>query len=149
MYTYPDWIDQATVVEEPEWTSNYQRLDNQSIVMQAREGINSDLFWEVNKYTGIKHDYLSKYLQVSLKTIQRYGAEQKSFDPVKSEQLLKIAALFKKGDELFGSRAGFARWLSKPAVAFGQEQPIAFVATPGGIDLLLDELARIEYGDLA
>jgi putative toxin-antitoxin system antitoxin component (TIGR02293 family) len=70
-------------------------------------------------------------------------------DAVTSEKLLKLFALYNKGSEVFGSLDAFTDWLSKPAYGIGSQIPQDIIDTMTGIDLIHDELVRIEYGDLA
>lgn len=63
--------------------------------------------------------------------------------------MLKIMALFQTGESVFGSADAFRRWMDKPAYGLGSQIPFDLLHTSGGIDLIMDEVVRIEYGDLA
>ncbi|MBK7098856.1 MAG: DUF2384 domain-containing protein [Sphingobacteriales bacterium] len=43
----------------------------------------------------------------------------------------------------------FKLWMSSPVMALGNKMPKEFLDTSMGIDLLMDELGRIEYGIFA
>ena len=58
-------------------------------------------------------------------------------------------ALFEKGTEVFGSQEQFQCWMEKPSYGLGEQIPADLIVRSGGIELILDELIRIEYGDLA
>ena len=60
-----------------------------------------------------------------------------------------ILELYAKGTRLFGSVEGFNRWLSKPNYGVGFAVPYHLLLTPEGPALVLDELVRLEHGDLA
>jgi putative toxin-antitoxin system antitoxin component (TIGR02293 family) len=60
-----------------------------------------------------------------------------------------MKALFEHGTDVFGSVESFRRWLDKPAYGLDNQVPFALLHTSGGMDLIQDELIRIEYGDLA
>jgi putative toxin-antitoxin system antitoxin component (TIGR02293 family) len=92
---------------------------------------------------------LADLLHVSLKTFQRYRKDNKRLNPAISEHLLKLLALFQQGNEVFGSIDSFNRWLKKPAFGLGNQIPLELLETSGGIDLVMDQLLRIAYGDLA
>jgi uncharacterized protein (DUF2384 family) len=64
---------------------------------------------------------------------------------LESEHLLKLIALFTKGEELFGKVDEFNYWLQKPFWD-SQEKPIDWLITPGGVDLISDELERLAHG---
>ncbi len=60
-----------------------------------------------------------------------------------------LKALNQKGESVFGSAHAFRRWMDKPAYGLGGQVPFVLLHTSGGIDLIMDEVTRIEYGDLA
>lgn len=119
------------------------------LVSQAQDGISTDAFFDIISISGLSKEELSGLLDVSFKTIQRYQKEGKKLSALNSEQLLKMIGLYQKAEEIFGSIEPFDRWLRKPAIGMGGKHPLTFLQTSGGIDLLLEELHRIEYGALA
>ena len=74
---------------------------------------------------------------------------KKKLNPMQTELILKIRSLFRAGIELFGDLDEFRNWLSKPAFGLGNHVPLDYFHTSGGLDLVFDELKRIEFGDLA
>lgn len=115
----------------------------------ARTGINVSAFFDLKNISGLSNQELSSILDLSFKTIQRYQKERKKLNAMNSEQLLKLIGLYQKAEEVFGDINSFNRWLRKPAAGLGNEQPFSFLQTSGGVDLVRDELLRIEYGALA
>ena len=124
-------------------------LDRTSLVFSALKGVPATQFFETADLTGYKREQLAQVFDTSLKTFQRYEREQKKLNPQDSEKVLKIMALFQNGESVFGSAAAFRRWMDKPAYGLGNQIPFSLLHTSGGIDLILDEVIRIEYGDLA
>ena len=61
------------------------------------------------------------------------------------EHLLKIIALFEKGEEVFGSIDEFNYWLNKPFWN-SHETPLGWLNTSGGVDLVTDELDKLSQG---
>jgi putative toxin-antitoxin system antitoxin component (TIGR02293 family) len=57
--------------------------------------------------------------------------------------------MFKKGEEIFGNQEEFQKWIEQPAYGLGFRVPKSMIQTSSGIDLVADELTRIEFGDLA
>lgn len=53
------------------------------------------------------------------------------------------------GEAIFGSVATFKNWLNMPAYGLGNQIPYSLLKAIGGIDLIDDELCRIEFGALA
>lgn len=123
--------------------------DRNKIVLLAMKGIPAAAFFETVDLTGYKKDQLAEVFNTSVKTFQRYEREAKNLNPQDSEKVLKIIALFDKGADVLGSVESFRRWMDKPAYGIGGQIPFDLLHTSGGIDLIMDELVRIEYGDLA
>jgi putative toxin-antitoxin system antitoxin component (TIGR02293 family) len=123
--------------------------DRNRLVMAALRGVPALLFFDVADQTGYRREQLAEVFDTSLKTFQRYEREARNLNPQDSEKVLKIQSLFAKGEEVFGSLTAFRRWMDKPAFGLGGQVPFSLLHTSGGIDLVMDELVRIEFGDLA
>ena len=123
--------------------------DRTTLVILALQGVPATRFFEIADLTGYKREQLAEVFDTSLKTFQRYEREQKKLNPQDSEKVLKIMALFQTGESVFGSAGAFRRWMDKPAYGLGNQIPFELLHTSGGIDLIMDEVMRIEYGDLA
>ena len=85
----------------------------------------------------------------SLNTLQNYREKKTTLDVATSEKLLKLFALYSKGAVVFGLLDSFTEWLSRPAYGIGNQVPQTLLDTMTGIELINDELGRIEFGDLA
>lgn len=120
-----------------------------TLVQTANKGINSEEFFKFADLSKQNPSLLSGFLNLSLKTLTRYRRSKKKLNPDKSEQLLKWIALYLKGISIFGKIDSFNNWLKKPAYGLGSVIPLNLMNTSTGIDLILEELQRIEHGDLA
>jgi putative toxin-antitoxin system antitoxin component (TIGR02293 family) len=121
-----------------------------SIVRGANQGVSSMIFTELVEISGINRNFLAEEVfDVSLKTMLRYQKERKKLNPRNSEIALKLLKLLNKGMEIFGTIDTFISWLNKPAFGLGEQIPIKFMNTNTGIDLIEEELIRIEFGALA
>jgi putative toxin-antitoxin system antitoxin component (TIGR02293 family) len=120
-----------------------------TMVNQAQNGVDASAFFDILKISDLSKEELSSLLDLSFKTIQRYEKDGKKLNALNSEQLIKMIALYQKAEEVFGSVESFNRWLRKPAAGLGNQKPLPFMQTPGGIDLIREELIRIEYGAFA
>lgn len=123
--------------------------DSFSLVMAAREGIFARIAFEVADLLQLHLNQMADILHTTTKTLQNYRQSKKKLSPAHSEQTLKLFALQLKGKEVFGVAAAFRRWLEKPAYGLDGQVPLALLETSGGIDLVMEELERIAYGDLA
>ncbi len=126
-----------------------QVLNRPALVVAALAGVPAALFFDLADLTGHRREQLAAVFDTSLKTFQRYDREHRTITPQDGERLLKMKALFEHGADVFGSVDSFRRWLDKPAYGLDNQIPFVLLQTSGGMDLIQDELIRIEYGDLA
>lgn len=119
------------------------------LTMAALKGTKSGLYSDVIALTGFSRDLVAGWLDISTKTLMNYEKQSRQLNPASTELLLKIILLFEKGMKIFGEKIQFTRWLEKPAYGLGGFVPLEMMRTSGGVDLIIDELTRIEYGDLA
>ena len=121
--------------------------DNFAIVAHSMGGVDIDVFLDLVAISGLSEQELAENIVgISLETIQENDTK---LNPRNSEMTLKMLVLYKKGIEMFGEIDSFNRWLLKPAFGLGNQIPYNLLNTVTGIDLIFEELIRIEYGDLA
>lgn len=120
-----------------------------ALVMRAAEGLTISFFDEIIKLTLLTKNQLAAFIDATPKTIDNYRVRRHKLGRLESEQLLQLLSLYKKGQEIFGDSEDFNRWLKQPAVGLGGILPFELLYTPGGINLVMEELLRIEYGALA
>jgi putative toxin-antitoxin system antitoxin component (TIGR02293 family) len=121
-----------------------------NIMISSKLGVSPQVFDDIINISGLGRTYLAEEIfDMSLKTIMRYQKDNKNLNPRTSEVALKLLNLLKKGIGVFGSSPSFKAWLNKPAYGLGDELPLHLLNTITGIDLIEEELIRIEYGALA
>lgn len=121
-------------------------LDNPvKMALLARQGVAAVLFYSFAHSIKMPEKTLAHLLHTHPRTISNYRDQQKKLNPIESEHLLKLVALFIKGEELFGNVDEFNYWLQKPFWN-GSEKPIDWLITPGGVDLVSHELGRLAHG---
>jgi putative toxin-antitoxin system antitoxin component (TIGR02293 family) len=128
--------------------NRFQSLDLQNgsgIVLAARKGIKPKIFFEFADSINMPEKKLALLINISSRTIHNYKDQQKPLEPIQSEHLLKLIALFGRGEDIFGNIEEFNYWLQKPFWN-SREKPIDWLTTPGGVDLVMDELARLSHG---
>jgi putative toxin-antitoxin system antitoxin component (TIGR02293 family) len=95
---------------------------------------------------GLQQKETAELIGVSVRTYQR----QKSTTPITnaaSENVLKLAELFQLGLNAFDNdEKALVSWLNSPIPALSNETPIRMLSSSLGIDLVKEELLRIEYG---
>lgn len=128
---------------------NSKLVDAVELVKLSRKGIAISLFEEIVKSSSFTIKEWSKFLHLTERTIQRYRKENRKFETLQSERIIEIAKLQVKGKEVFGSKAYFDDWMNSKIIALGNIKPVELLDSSFGIDMLMDELGRIEHGVLA
>ncbi len=129
---------------------NKETQNDLTIVKYARYGVNPIIFFDLLALTTKNKEQFADYVfSTNLKTLTKYKRENKNLSPRNGETALKLVVLYKKGIEVFGDLENFNRWLDLPAFGLNLQIPYEMMNTITGIDLIVDELVRIEYGDLA
>ena len=91
----------------------------------------------------------ASFLHISERTLQRYKKDKKAFDSLQSERIMQIVLLQKFGTEVFGSEENYSTWLISNNVALGNCLPKSLLDNTFGIELVKNELGRIQHGVLA
>lgn len=136
-------IEELTTIDA---TDDKRLLD---LIDLARKGIDFNSFISIVVKSPFELDEWSRFLHLSGRTIQRYKKEKKTFSTLQSEKILEIAILYKKGNEIFGEREKFYSWLDSQNVSLGGIKPREILDSTFGLELIKDELTRIEHGVLA
>ena len=116
------------------------------MVEEAASGVPASAVFDLIQLTHLNKSFFAGMLNLSTKTLDRYRQGEKHLNPSSSELMLKLFSLFKKGEEIFGNTSEFQKWIEKPAYGLGLKVPKELMRTSAGIDLIMEELIRIEYG---
>ena len=120
-----------------------------SIVEEALVGIYATGVDDVIKISGYDKSQLETIMDTSYKTYDRYKKDKKRLNPDQSERILKLLALFSFGAKVFGDNKALASWMKKPATGLGNIIPDEAIKTITGLDMVMNELTNIAYGNLA
>jgi putative toxin-antitoxin system antitoxin component (TIGR02293 family) len=145
-----DDLNEIGKVMDPEIT--YGSLSDNDIytfMSAARKGIKYSKFLEIANLSPFDILDWSSFLHLSERTLQRYKKEQGTFDVLHSELIIQLTLLFKYGNEVFGNKDYFNTWLNSVNLALGSIKPKQLLDSYFGIELIKDELTRIEHGVLA
>jgi len=111
----------------------------------ARRGVSKSAFEHLRSYLNYSAKQMADILPITERTIQRLG-NNKSFSPEVSDHILQIAEVSAKGAEVFIDKSKFISWMNYPCVAFDSRTPASLLSSKFGVDMILDELGRLEYG---
>jgi putative toxin-antitoxin system antitoxin component (TIGR02293 family) len=120
--------------------SGYERIT------AVREGIPYYAFERFAASSFISMADWAELLEISERSLQRYKKENKSFDRMRSERIMEIEAVLKKGVEVFGDVEKFTIWMNSRIIALGGIKPRELLDSSYGIMILDEELTRIDYG---
>jgi len=124
------------------------RLSNTEVITWLQS---KDINWEYIRYfkhySSLKDEYISKWLNISVRTLRNYSKpENKLKDNIK-EQLLLLLSLFKHGNAVFGSIEDFNKWLNEENFYFDGKTPVSYLNTVTGVRFVENRLTAMEYGD--
>ncbi|MCE6990986.1 antitoxin Xre-like helix-turn-helix domain-containing protein [Dyadobacter sp. CY323] len=118
---------------------------NFAIATSARKGLNTKVFYDFADAIKMPEKNLASIINLSARTISNYKESKKALEAPYSEHLLKLIALFSKGETVFGNVDEFNYWLQKP-LWNSDEKPADWLNTYGGVDFLAEELDKLAQG---
>jgi len=110
-----------------------------------RKGLPKKVLDILIEKTGLNEDEMATILHISRRTIQRREPSE-YLNPEQSERLLELTRLYIRGEEALGTPERFKDWINTKVLTLGDKKPKEFLDTSIGINMLLDELGRIEHG---
>ncbi|MEJ0103504.1 MAG: antitoxin Xre-like helix-turn-helix domain-containing protein [Bacteroidota bacterium] len=120
----------------------------QTFIQCIREGVPKKALDSLIDITGISNIEISAIIRTSDRTLRRYSPKQK-LNAEQSERVIELAKIYSRGEEVFGTLDAFKEWMNGSVMALGNKRPKEFLDTSMGIEMLMDELGRIEYGIFA
>ncbi len=85
-------------------------------------------------------------IYLSDRTLQRYASENKPFEGIYADRLLQIEKVIQEAGRVFTSPVHFYTWLKEEHTILHHTLSPASLQTQDGIQLVLDELGRIQQG---
>ncbi len=108
----------------------------------------SEMLTFQQKY-GLTHKQMAYLLAVSEKGYYNLLNKDGSLSKYQSGQFLKVAEVFREGEEALMSKEAFLEWLQQPHWYFKHKKPFDLLDTPIGADAVIEELGRAKYGMLS
>jgi len=124
---------------------NFAIQDDYTLIKKARQGLKTDVFYLLADTIKMPEKTLASIINLSPRTISNYREQEKHLDANYSEHLLKLINLYQFGKEIFGSLEEFDLWLHRPFWN-SEDKPIDFITTPGGVDLVYEEIEKLALG---
>ncbi|PIE51931.1 hypothetical protein CSA37_09140 [Candidatus Fermentibacteria bacterium] len=118
------------------------------LVNLSRTGVPKESLVVFAKYLAMSVGEMAEMLPVTERTLQRYEP-RKHLSRSVSESVLHIAEVVARGIEVFEDKDKFLSWMLLPSIPLGGNSPRSLLGTRFGIEMVLDELTRIEHGVIA
>ena len=119
------------------------------MVELAQKGVKSNTIKDLIELLDVSITDMAGFFHFSERTLRDYIKQNKVLDPDSSEKVLKILSLYLYGSDVFESSENFIKWLYAPSYGLQNKIPVNLLYSSDGIDLVHDEISRIEHGDLA
>jgi putative toxin-antitoxin system antitoxin component (TIGR02293 family) len=116
---------------------NYMKL--------IRTGIKCSSITSFLKHSQLSQKQLSKIIHLSERTLQRNPPE-KLLELGASEKLIELCRLFHKGITVFNNKEKLLLWINRPNLPLNNQTPLELMETSLGMDMVHDELIKIEQG---
>lgn len=122
--------------------------DRIDLIELSNTGLTKDALKHLSDFLCLSIRQISNLLPITERTILRYS-NNKHFNSVVSEQILQIAEVATRGVEVFGDKDKFINWMNHPSKPLANKTPLSLLNSRFGIEMVLDELGRIEHGIFA
>lgn len=137
-------VNDGAIAEYRTLFENKVKLDQ-----MIKSGLSYSLFEKMKNNTPFSKDEWAQFLDVSVKTLERYKHDNKNFKAFQSEKIIGMIELIERGIEVFGDMEMFKRWLYTPIPALSDSKPMELLNSSYGKQVILDEIGRIEHGIFA
>jgi len=85
-------------------------------------------------------------LHLSERTLQRYAKSNASFEAIYTDRILLLQKMIRLGLETFVSAEVFYQWLKKEKQVMGHSIGFSSLLSEKGIQEIIDQIGRIQYG---
>ena len=85
-------------------------------------------------------------LHLSERTLQRYAKSNASFEAIYTDRILLLQKMIRLGLETFVSAEVFYQWLKKEKRVMGHSIGLSSLLSEKGIQEIIDQISRIQYG---
>jgi putative toxin-antitoxin system antitoxin component (TIGR02293 family) len=141
----------AAIVESlgGEKVVGYPLQSELDLVNLVRRGLTRGALFHLSNSLRLSLAEAADIFHVSLRTLQRYKQKGDSggevLDSAVSDRMVQLADLYAYGSDVLGESI-FIKWLQTPLRTLGGKMPKELLFSSVGIEMVKDELTRMEYG---
>lgn len=118
-------------------------------VRLSREGAPAETVDRVAAHLDLSRAKLMALLQLKGSTIERRVAAKQSLTPAETDKLYRVEKVLARATEVLEDEDGAKTWIKSNIRSLGGVSPLSLLDTDAGVDLVMDTLARIEFGVVA
>jgi putative toxin-antitoxin system antitoxin component (TIGR02293 family) len=85
-------------------------------------------------------------LQLKSSTIERRLSTRQALSPAETDKLYRVEKVLARAAEVLEDEGAAKAWIQRDIRSLGGVSPLSLLDTEAGVDLVMDTLARIEYG---
>ncbi len=122
-----------------------KRTGSVRVLKKLEDGISVSTIKNIAKYLDISVNELMVYLRISASTWHRRQKLGK-LDFNLSDKVLQVSQLLEYSESVFGNSEKVRSWFRMPSIVFENKRPIELLGSLSGINLVNEELIRIENG---
>jgi len=139
------------VLKEPAVSYGFEPATHWDIIDILNNVFDASYFnnlWQKVRKIGFNKTQYSEILNINPRTLDRNLKDKYTLDIDKSEKALRLDYLITHGTKTFGNEELFSNWINEYSIALGKK-PKELFNTITGIEIVDEELTRIEYGVFA
>lgn len=110
-----------------------------------KKGLEAHAISDLIEITGATQATVASILDLTEPTLRKHIKTGTELNTGLSEHILQLFQLFDKGMDTFGSLEEFKSWMSHESIGL-TARPVDLLDTITGINMVMDELVRIDYG---
>jgi putative toxin-antitoxin system antitoxin component (TIGR02293 family) len=137
---YTNTSPKVSKVEEP--VAQYRSIKKSPIV----SGFPYKKFEKIVSLIPFTQKEWANILNLSERTLQRYSNDNTSFEGIYVDRILHIEELIRLGLETFTNADAFYRWLKREKHVLGKTLNFESLSSTRGIQDIIDQIGRIQYG---
>jgi putative toxin-antitoxin system antitoxin component (TIGR02293 family) len=124
----------------------FPELSDANMIQVVRSGIPSESVVVMAEKMRVTQAQIAGWLHTTTRTLQRHINESTKFSPEISDRIAQLNRVYCRCEEVFMDAEKAAAWLNAPNYALGDVTPASLLDTITGINMVLNELGRIEHG---
>ena len=116
------------------------------LIGRMRDGINAQAAPAIAERLHITQDKLFEALRLPKSTIKARISKNQPLSPTEQDRIYRAERAFTRAIAVFEEEDSARTWMNSGVRSLGGEAPLSLLDTEAGYELVMDTLARIEYG---